>query len=51
MVAFFEELSSLKINRNKCTIMGINADAIKRWVEVFDCKVGSFPSLYLGLPL
>lgn len=53
MVALFEELSGLKINRSKCTILGINTNALKlqRWVEVFDCEVGFFPSMYLGLPL
>lgn len=38
---------------NKCTIFVINSeiDKIKMWVEVFEYKVGSFPSSYFGLSL
>ena len=50
-MAFFEDMSRLKINGNKCTIFGINSDQdkLKRWVEMFDCEIGSFPSSHLGL--
>ena len=52
-IAFFEDMSGLKINRSKCVILGINIDQVKlwRWAEVFDCEVGSFPSSYFGLSL
>lgn len=52
MVGFFENMSGLKINRNKCQILG-NSDSEKfgRWVEVFGCEVGTFPSSYFGVPL
>lgn len=51
-VAFFEEMSGLKINKGKCCIMGINCeeDKLKRWVDLVGCVVGSLPSSYLGLP-
>lgn len=55
VVAFFEDYSGLKINRSKCTVFvfGINSDQAKlqKWVKVFDCEVGSFPSFYLRLLL
>lgn len=52
MVGFFEDMSGLKINRNKCQILGINSEFYKfrRWAEVFDCEVGTFSSSYLGVP-
>lgn len=55
VVAFFEDYSGFKINRSKCTVFvfGINSDQAKlqKWVKVFDCEVGSFPSFYLRLLL
>lgn len=52
MVALFEDMSGLKINRSKCTIFGINTDQVKlqRWTKVFDYEIDSLPSSYLGLP-
>lgn len=53
IVAFFEDLFRLKIIRRKYSIFGIKTDQAKllNWAEMFDCKVGLFPSTYLGLPL
>ena len=40
MVEFFEKMSGLRINRNKCTIY-INSDQVKlqRWAEAFIVKL------------
>lgn len=53
IVGFFEDMSGLKINRNKCQILGINNNLVKlrNCAEVFGCEVGLLPSYYLRLPL
>lgn len=39
IASFFEDMPWLIINRDKCTIFGINSDQdkLKRWTEMFDC--------------
>lgn len=53
VLAIFEEVSGLKINRGKCCIVGINCDEdrVIRWADLARCKIGRLPSSYLGLPL
>lgn len=53
LLKFCELISSLKINRNKRSILGINHDASKlaRWASMVGYKVRSFPFSYLGLLL
>lgn len=48
---FFEAIPGLKINRNKCQILGFNCDQekLRSCDGVIGCEVGSFPSSYLGL--
>ncbi|KAK9275444.1 hypothetical protein L1049_022709 [Liquidambar formosana] len=43
----------LKINMNKCAIVGINCegDKIQRLAGQLRCSVGEWPFIYLGLPL
>lgn len=52
ILAFFEEMSGLKINRAKFQVLGLNCtpEKVGRWVALVGCDIGSFPS-YLGLPL
>lgn len=48
----FCTVSSLKINKAKCSLAGINWDCekIKRMVDSWGCEVGSWPITYLCLP-
>ena len=50
---WFEVLSSLKINLEKCELIPIGrmGDMEARIVQLGTCKGGSFPSSYLGLLL
>ena len=49
----FEFLSSLKINYDKCELIGVRTESshIAFLANVFGCKVGKLPSKYLGIPL
>ncbi|OMO92976.1 reverse transcriptase [Corchorus capsularis] len=49
----FQLVSGLKVNFAKSSLIGINAnpDVIKQWADEVNCKVGSLPCSYLGLPL
>ena len=52
ILMWFEALSSLKINLNKSEIIPIGTvDNVEELASELGCKVGSFPTLYLGLPL
>ncbi|KAL8501989.1 hypothetical protein ACS0TY_021211 [Phlomoides rotata] len=44
-------LSGLKINLDKCSVMGINIDEgrIQAIAEILGCRVGSLPFSYLGI--
>ncbi|CAJ2655849.1 unnamed protein product [Trifolium pratense] len=49
----FELISGLKVNFHKCLLVGINID--QNWLEeaanILNCKIGSTPFKYLGLPI
>lgn len=47
----FELLSGLKINYNKCCLMGMNVSEhrIQEMAEVLGCVIGEVPFLYLGI--
>jgi hypothetical protein len=49
----FEDMSGLKINYHKSevTVMGQSTDEQTRIANLFNCKSGSFPFTYLGLPI
>lgn len=49
----FEVVSSLKIISFKSELIGIRIEdqAISKLADVLGCKVGSFPTSYLSLPL
>lgn len=53
MLKWFELLSGLKINYEKCELIGVRvADSLLvSLANAFGCKVGKFPSKYLGVPL
>ena len=49
---WFEALSGLKINLNKSEIIPIGTvDNVEELASELGCKVGSFPTSYLGLTL
>jgi hypothetical protein len=50
---FFSTISGLKINKAKCSLVGINSDErkIERLAQSWGCEVGTWPLKYLGLPL
>jgi hypothetical protein len=50
---FFSDSTGLKINFQKSFLVLINTDADKalHLANTIDCKVGSMPFIYLGLPL
>ena len=49
----FEAMSSLKINFLKSEVLMVIEDDIKCnfYVEMFNCKTGSWPMKYLGVPV
>ena len=49
----FGKVSGLKINKAKCSLVGINSndEKITRLASSWGCEVGSWPMRYLGLPL
>ncbi|XP_071688628.1 uncharacterized protein [Rutidosis leptorrhynchoides] len=49
----FELCSGLKANYNKSNLFGIGVDKkdIENMANIISCKVGSFPFIYLGLPI
>ncbi|KAJ9709801.1 hypothetical protein PVL29_001319 [Vitis rotundifolia] len=53
LLLVFGHISGLKVNLDKSNIYGINLDQnhLYRLAEMLDCKVSSWPILYLGLPL
>ena len=50
---WFEFLSGLKINYDKCELIGVQTENnhVAFLADVFGCKVGKLPSKYLGIPL
>ena len=53
IIEFFSTISGLKINKAKCSLVGINSDErkIERLAQSWGCEVDSWPLKYLGLPL
>ncbi|MCI00018.1 LINE-1 reverse transcriptase like, partial [Trifolium medium] len=53
ILQLFELTSGLKVNFHKSELMGINVQPqwLKDAAETLNCKVGSFPTKYLGLPI
>nr|KYP62679.1 hypothetical protein KK1_017224 [Cajanus cajan] len=53
ILQLFELVVGLKVNFFKSQLLGVNVDQV--WLQSLDqflnCKVGSFPCSYLGLPL
>nr|KYP72270.1 Transposon TX1 uncharacterized [Cajanus cajan] len=53
ILQLFELVAGLKVNFFKSQLLGVNVDQV--WVQslaqFLNCKVGSFPCSYLGLPL
>lgn len=49
----FEEMSGLKINYQKSEVIlvGAESDEAKRVAELLNCKVGTLPITYLGIPI
>ncbi|WVZ51062.1 hypothetical protein U9M48_002248 [Paspalum notatum var. saurae] len=49
----FEQLSCLKINFHKSEIFcfGWAKDCEVQYSQLFDCKVGTYPFRYLGIPM
>ncbi|KAL8488155.1 hypothetical protein ACS0TY_024443 [Phlomoides rotata] len=47
----FELVSGLKVNFNKCSILGLNmkAEEVEQLAGIMECKVGETPFSYLGL--
>lgn len=46
-------ISGLKINKSKCSLVGINTEVerLERQADEQGCEVGTWPMKYLGLPL
>ncbi|KAL4289650.1 hypothetical protein GQ457_14G024300 [Hibiscus cannabinus] len=53
LLRLFEVIAGLKLNLTKTTIFGVNVEEniIKIWVERINCRAGTLPTEYLGLPL
>ena len=53
ILKWFELLSGLKINFDKCELIGVCMEAsnVALLAQFFGCKVSSLPSKYLGHPL
>ncbi|XP_071712476.1 uncharacterized mitochondrial protein AtMg01250-like [Rutidosis leptorrhynchoides] len=49
----FELTSGLKVNYNKSNLFGIGVEkrVVENMASVYKCKVGTFPFIYLGLPV
>ncbi|XP_071727850.1 uncharacterized protein [Rutidosis leptorrhynchoides] len=49
----FELCSGLKVNYNKSNLFGVGVDKeeVRDMSTVFGCNVGTFPMIYLGLPI
>jgi hypothetical protein len=49
----FEQISGIKINYNKSSMVPVNLDEEKtlQYSRIFCCKMGSLPFKYLGVPL
>ena len=52
-LAWFEQLSGMRINFHKSELipMNLEADEVHKISHIFCCPIGSFPIKYLGIPL
>ena len=53
ILLLFEDLSGLKVNFSKSLLVGINVHGswLSEAASVLNCKIGSTPFVYLGLPI
>lgn len=53
IIRCFEAVFGLKANLNKSNLIGVFVDdhSLEHFTKLWGCKVGSFPTSYLGLPL
>lgn len=51
LLILFEVVSGLQVNASKSRIFEVNSDQRKDIVAHWNCKIGEFPTWYLGLPL
>jgi hypothetical protein len=53
ILAFFEQLSDLKINFHKSDFFCFDKakDDENNYIAIFGCEVGSLPFKYLGIPI
>ncbi|XVF28983.1 hypothetical protein REPUB_Repub15cG0080400 [Reevesia pubescens] len=53
LIRCFQAISGLKINFKKSMLFSTidNLDPLEDWASIVGCKVGAFPTTYLGLPL
>ncbi|XP_020239906.1 uncharacterized protein LOC109818791, partial [Cajanus cajan] len=53
ILQLFELIAGLKVNFFKSQLLGVNVDQVwlQSLAQFLNCKVGSFPCSYLGLPL
>lgn len=53
ILLFFEAVSGLKVNFFKSELIGVRVEEthLSHLVDIMGCKVGTLPSVYLGLPL
>lgn len=49
---WFEAISGLKVNRDKSEVIPVGRiESLEDVVSMMGCRVGKFPTSYLGLPL
>ena len=53
ILLLFEDLSGLKVNFSKSLLVGINVNGswLSEAATMLNCKVGTIPFMYLGLPI
>jgi hypothetical protein len=53
VLLLFEEVSGLKVNFNKSLLTGVNIPSswLSEAASVLNCKTGTIPFVYLGLPI
>jgi hypothetical protein len=53
LMTCFEKMSGMRINFHKSNLTPVNLEEeeTKNYVQIFCCKIGTFPFTYLGVPL
>jgi len=53
VLLLFEDISRLKVNFNKSMLTGVNVSVswLSEAASVMNCRMGSIPFVYLGLPI